>query len=155
MYNPDRVFMQRLKQLDPRLSCKYRSDIEKFVITHDRAIGPPAELFLVETTRGEFRHPNQFDINTLCEGDLHRTDVRARMDKTTRYMENYRKKEDARVESEIRDRTKDDKRQLMNTCAQTFNLGKYNSAFRRITPSPKPKPSTPIPSPTVTTQAQP
>lgn len=153
MYTPDRVFMRRLKNLDPRLGCKYRHDVEKFVITHDRAIGPPAEIFLVETTRGDFRQPSQYDIHTLCEGDLHRTDVRTRMDKATRYMENHRKKEEENAESEIRDRTKDDKLQLMNTYVKAFNLGKGNSAFRRITPKPKPKPETPTPSPTATTTA--
>lgn len=137
IYTPDRAFMFKLKALDPRLGCVYRHDIERFVITWERPAGPPDEVWLVESETKGFRQPDDRDIGALCEGDLHRTDIKDRIDKVTHYMRRYRELEARRVSSNLRDATKDGKIQLMRAFNRAFNTGKANSAFRRVTPKPR------------------
>ncbi|MCK4252142.1 hypothetical protein KAX97_11890 [candidate division WOR-3 bacterium] len=134
MHTPDRVFIKDLKQLDARLGCYFNETHRHFVITHERAVGPPAEIMLVERGDGGFRQPDKREIDVLCEGDLHRTNVKERLQKTVKYMDQFREKEAAHAKDEIRNTTKDDRRQLMNTYAKAFNTGKGNSTFRRIKP---------------------
>jgi hypothetical protein len=98
MYLPDRSFREDLRKLDPRLGCKYRLDIERFVITWDMSVGPCSELMVVRDERGGFRHPDKREINMLCEGDLHRTDLKDRLNKTEKYMADYREKQAAFVQ---------------------------------------------------------
>lgn len=132
MYTPDRVFVKNLKQLDPRLGCYFNKDHNHFVVTFQRPVGKPAEILMVETQDGGFRQPDRREIDCLCEGDLHRTDVKARLQKGAAYMEKYREKQDKEIRESIRDATKDDSQQLKSAYAKATNDGKCNSAFRRI-----------------------
>ena len=132
-YKPDPTFIKRLKELDQRLGCKFRRDLNRFAITFDRAVGPPNEVLIVKGEQGEFRQPDQRELKVLCDGDLHRTDIKTRLDKADNYMRDYREKEDAHVADEIRCRTKDDKLQLVNAYRKSFNTsGKPLPAFRKI-----------------------
>jgi len=132
MYTPDRVFTKDLKRLDNKLGCYYNPDHEHFVITYDRPVGKPAEIMMVENQDGAFRQPDKRDIDTLCEGDIHRTDIKTRLRKGAAYMENYRNKQEENIRASMREATLDDKIQLRNTYAKATNSGKGNSAFRRI-----------------------
>lgn len=139
MYLPDRAFREELKRLDERLGCKYRYDIERFVITWDMPVGPCAELLVVRDERGGFRHPDKREIMMLCEGDLHRTDLKDRLNKTEKYMREYRENREKYVKDEIRNQTKDDKIQLMDAYRSVFNVGSKRPTFRRIAPKARGK----------------
>ena len=139
MYKPDRTFMADLKRLDKRLGCKYRYDLGLFAITWKMPYGEDAEMFLVRDESGGFRHPDVRDLMMLCEGDLHRTDIKDRVQKTEKYMSDYREKQEKNEKDEIRSATKEGKIQLMNAYKGAFNLGKTNVEFRRITPKPRGK----------------
>lgn len=138
-YAPDRYFMQQLKSLDKRLGCRYRVDIKCFVITWDMPIGPPAELLVVRTRSGHFRQPDQRELMALCEGDLHRTDLAHRLQQTETYMRNYREVQEKNAREDLRNKTKDDKLQLMNAYRRAFNEGHKKSAHRRMDYKPKGK----------------
>lgn len=139
MYRPDRSFMKQLKRVHSRLDCKYRIDLELFAITWEMPLGPDAELMLVRDDMGGFRHPDQRDIDMICEGDIHRTNIKERIQKTEKYMRDWREKEDAYRKDEIRNSTKDDKIQLINEYRRTFNIGSKTPEFRRIKPKVKGK----------------
>lgn len=129
---PDRHFMKQLKELDPRLGCKFREDLERFVITWEKIWGPPDEIMVV--SKSHFRQPDMRELMFLCEGDLHRTDMRERLELSAAYFADYRKTEEEYQADEIRNMTKDDKIQLANAFRQTYNTGGKPSAVRRIVP---------------------
>lgn len=132
MYKPDRVFMHRLKTLDKRLGCYFNDNHNHFVVTYQRPVGSPAEIMLVENNQGGFRQPDSREINTLCEFDTHRTDIKDRLQKGASYMEKYREKQDKEIRDSLREATLDDKQQLKSSYAKATNDGKCNSAFRRV-----------------------
>ena len=134
---PDRFFMKQLKALDNRLGCRFREDLNRFVITWEKIYGPPDEIMVV--SKSHFRQPDNRELMFLSDGDLHRTDMRERLEKTAHYFEQYRKKEEEYQADEIRNMTKDDKIQLANAFRKTFNTGGKASAFRRIVPKHKGK----------------
>ena len=139
-YRPDPAFTKKLKELDPRLGCKFRHDLRRFAVTFDRTVGSPAEVLIVKGEYGEFRQPDERELKVLNEGDLQRTDIRTRLNKADNYMRDYREKQEAHVTDEIRNRTKDDKIQLVNAYRKSFNTsGKPLPAFRKITPKSKGK----------------
>jgi len=139
IYTPDRAFMNKLKQLDKRLDCIYRLDIERFVITWHMPAGPPSELFVVRAEDGGFRHPDMRELHMLSEGDLHRTGIRSRLEKTEKYMREYREQQEKFEADEIRNQTRDDKIQLSQAYRTAFNIGTKRSAHRRIIPKTKGK----------------
>lgn len=65
--------------------------------------------------------------------------VSERLNMVTSYMEKVRARTRAISRDNIRGWTKDDKIQLMNAFGKLMGVGKFNSAFRRITPKPKGK----------------
>ena len=132
MYKADRVFMARLKALDKKLDCKYRYDLGKFVITWWMPYGEPAELFVVNDKDSGFRHPDRRDIDMLCEGDIHATNLREKLDKTEKYMSDYRAKQEANRVDEIKHATKGSRIQLMNAYRDVFNTGGKKAEHRRI-----------------------
>lgn len=137
MYLADRSFMKSLKSLDRRLDCVYSYDLERFVITYDRGFGQPLPLTLIETEGHEFRHPRISDIEFLQQWDMERMRLQDRLAMVTKYMDDYRIRKRNDSKQEFRNRTKDDKIQLMNAFGRAMGAGKYNSAFRRITLKPK------------------
>lgn len=134
---PDRFFMKQLKKLDPRLGCRFREDLERFVLTWEKFHGPPDEIMVV--SKPYYRQPDRRELLLLSEGDLHRTDMRERLEISAAYFEDYKKKEKAMQADEIRNMTKDDKIQLSNTYRKVFNTGGKPSAHRRIPPPVKGK----------------
>ena len=139
IYTPDRAFMSKLKQLDKRLDCIYRLDIERFVITWHMPAGPPSELFVVRDETGGFRHPDMRELYMLSEGDLHRSDLKDRIERTEKYMSEYRERQEAMEADEIKNQTKDDRIQLSQAYRSAFNVGTKKSAHRRIMPKTKGK----------------
>ncbi len=139
MYNPDRVFVKDLKTLDPKLGCYYERNHHHFVITYDRAIGGKVPILLVEGKQGGFRFPDRRDITKLKESDTHRQSMKNRLNATATYMERTREKQRKDAREEVRNRTKDDRRQLAPRMARLTNEGKFNSTFRRIDLKPRGK----------------
>ena len=137
MYTAPSGFMKSLHSLDRRLGCHYDDDLERFVVTFQRAWGKPIPLFLVETETGGFRRPAEMDIRYLRQWDMGNMTVNERLTKVTSYMERVREQTRKRGQDNIRGMTKDDKIQLMNAFGKIYGAGKFNSAFRRITPKPK------------------
>ena len=135
-YTPDAHFMKQLKELDQRLGCRFREDLERFVITWEKVWGQNDEIMVV--SKPHFRQPDRRELLFLCEGDLHRGDMRDRLNKSAAYFEDYRKRQDKTVEDDIRNLTKDDRLQLRNIFKKVYNTGKV-SAFRRVPPKVKGK----------------
>lgn len=129
--------MKQLKKLDNRLGCRFREDLHRFVITWEKFWGPPDEIMVV--SKPHFRQPDMRELMFLCEGDLHRTDMRERLEKSAAYFADHRKRQAATMNDEIRNMTKDDKIQLAHTYRKVFNVGSKASAFRRIKPPVKGK----------------
>jgi len=138
MYTPDRVFMQDLKRLDPKLGCYYEENHHHFVITYKRPIGEEVPLMMVKDENNGFRHPDRREIETLKASDTHRTPMKSRLKYAAKYMETEREKQRRKAKEAIRDHTKDDKLQLAPKFARlTGSGGKHNSIFRRINLKPK------------------
>jgi hypothetical protein len=138
MYDPDRVFMKRLKGLDPRLGCKYFPSHGHFVVTYRRAIGEPVPVMLIEGPGGCFRQPDERDIKKLQEGDLHRVPLKDRMKQLAAYFERDRTERARKRREMLRDRTKDDRIQLTRAIGKIDrNNGGKTMPYRRIDPRPK------------------
>lgn len=137
MYNPDRVFMKDLRRLDRNLGCYYEKNHHHFVITYKRPIGETVPIMMVKDPSGGFRQPDLREIETLKASDTHRVPMKSRLKKAANYMETERVKQRKAVKDEIRDHTKDDRRQLAPRFARLTNEGKFNSTFRRIDVKPK------------------
>ena len=136
-YASNVFFMRQLKEIDQRLGCRFREDLQRFVITWEKFWGPPDEIMVV--SKPFFRQPDRRELMFLCEGDLHRGDMRDRFNKTAAYFEDYRQRQDASVADDIRNATNDDKVQLRNTFREVYNMPGKPSTFRRIKPKPKGK----------------
>ena len=105
------------------------------MITYKRPIGDAVPVLVVETEDGKFRQPGQININTLHEADTHRLPIKDRMKRSAQYMEESRAAQRKRAADEIRQRTVEDRRQLMPRFARIANDGgKNNSTFDRIKP---------------------
>lgn len=131
---PDRVFLERLKALDPKLDCVFNRNSERFVITYRRALGDPVPVIQVISKDGGFRFPDNRDLKALNEADTHRISVKERFQRTAQYMEDYRKRKKKEAKEQIRDMTKDGKIQLSQRLSRLAGFSKGNSAFRRILP---------------------
>lgn len=143
---PDAVFMKRLKSMDKKLDCLFFREHEHFVITYDRATGDKAPIFMVKNDFGGFRQPDERDIKTLWDADCSRAglNMNHRLSKMAYASELYAREKRRKATEMIRERTVDDKRQLVNAFGKATNAGKYNSTFRRITPKPKGQSISPI-----------
>ena len=120
-YTPNIFFMKQLKELDARLGCRFREDLQRFVITWEKIWGENDEIMVV--SKYYFRQPDRRELLVLCDGDLHRGDMRDRMNKTAAYFEDYRERQDKNVADDFRNLTKDDSIQLQNTFRKTYNTG--------------------------------
>lgn len=138
MYRPDRVFLKRLEELDPRLGCRYEPAHHHFVVTYRRAIGEPVPVLLIEGQEGAFRYPDDRDIRRLQEGDLHRVSLHERLRQVASYMEKDREERARKRRTELRDRTKDDRLQLARAIGKIdHNPGGKRMPFRRINLRPR------------------
>jgi len=138
--NPDSGFVRKLKELDPKLGCKFNHDTRRFVITYERPIGPPVAIWTVKREDGSFRQPDDRDIKTLHLADRKHVDVNMQMEKTAKYMEQVRAKQRKAGKENIKDWTKDDKYWLRKQFSKIGGAaGKGTSPFRPITPKVKGK----------------
>ena len=135
---PDRVFVRKLKEFDPRLSVEFSREDHRFVITRDAVCPGDAgyrayKLWVVETAAGNFRQPDERDIYALWLGDLWRHGgVKARIMEGEAEILRRHEKEEKDIDQEFHDITKDNKRQLINTFKKASGEGKYGGEFRRI-----------------------
>jgi len=128
------TFPKRLKEIDPNLNCKFDDSNKKFVVhyqTKNPRIGN-ARIMVIEDDKGEFRHPDLRDIDTIMESDINKREPKDRIKEAAEYMVEQRKKDRENARQMIRDRTKDDKIQLINAFAKIAGVGKGTSAFRRV-----------------------
>ena len=139
MYQPDRIFVRRLRELDKRLGCRFVKAHDHFVVDYKRAYGQPVPIFMVKGDKGEFRYPDKRDLDFLMSGDLTREDMETKIQKSALYMEKVREKAKRDAQNNIRGATKDGKIQLTNAISKLAGGGKGNSTFRRIVNKPKGK----------------
>lgn len=141
MYRPPESFMTRLKELDPKLGCHFSPRAEVCVITYEVPVGEPVALMRVEDEEGNFRIPDQRDLDELHKSDNTRHSREKRNLATVKYMNDHRENRQRIVHEEIKGRTADDKYQLARAFAQTHMgaSGKVGKHVRRITPKPRGK----------------
>ncbi len=135
MYIPERNFMRELKNLDKNLGCKFNGRF--FVVTYQRPYGDPVNLYAIKGPENSFRHPGQKDIEIIAASNIERESPEEKFQRISRHMEDVREKKRHEARENIRLMTKDDRRQLSKTFTQITNLGKGNSAFRKVTPKRK------------------
>lgn len=140
-YRPPESFMTRLKELDPKLGCKFSPRAKVCIITYEMPVGEPITLMRVEDDEGNFRIPDQRDLDALHKSDNTRHSREERNLAAAKYMSDYRENRKRIVHGEIKGRTADDKYQLARAFAQVHNgaSGKVGQHVRRITPKPKGK----------------
>lgn len=127
---PDWSFMKQLKALDKRLNCKFNG--EHFVITYDRDGRPPVNIWKVVDERGGFRQPDRRELEMIQKSNIENVSPTEQFNLVKMYMENFREKERIRAREEIRNRTKDNRIQLIHAFSRIYGAGKGNAAFRRI-----------------------
>ena len=127
----DRSFLRDLKSMDRRLGTKFNG--QNFIVTYRRPFGEPVNIYCIKADNGGFRQPDKRDLMVIKGGDLAEgvsMDIRL---KQRAYASELMTREAKRKAKEnIRDMTKDDKRQLAKAFIQRTNLSKGNSTFRRI-----------------------
>lgn len=119
-YKPDPAFMKELKRTDPRLGCRFNG--RTFVITYERASGGSVPIMSVKNESGGFRHPDPRDIQNIKESDLHREDYREkflRLSNASEHMKEMAERKAKRA-ANIRDMTKDGKRQLQRAYERVY-----------------------------------
>ena len=127
------TFPKRLKEIDKDLNCFFDRNVNRFVIhqkTDNPAI-PNPRICVVETEGGNFRHPDLRDISFLQAADIRKEGPKARLKRVAQYMIDEREKDRKSAKDMIRERTIDDKNQLMNAFSKVAGF-KGNSAFRRV-----------------------
>jgi len=137
MYKPSIFFMKQLKELDPKLGCEFNNNIGKFLITYKRVTGLPVPIIRVEREDGEFRYPDQREINALHESDTQRVSMKDRLDKASKYVIDYRINKQDEARENIRLMTRDDRLQLRRAIGRAAEPKADHSIFRRIIPKPK------------------
>lgn len=140
MYTPDRSFMKELKTLDKNLGCKFNGRF--FVVTYQRSYGEPVNLYAIKGPDNSFRPPGQKDIEIIAASNIERESPKEKSQRISKHMEDVREKKRKEARENIRNMTKDDRRQLSKAFMQLTNLGKGNSAFRRVNVKPKRKSET-------------
>lgn len=131
---PDRSFMRDLKSMDRRLDLKWNGQF--FVVTYDRGYGSPVNISAVKNEDGTWRQPDRRDLDFILSGDLERTRPQDHLARVAQYMDAVRARDKEKAKDLIKHCTTDGKIQLMRAMSQLYNVGKCNSAYRRITPKP-------------------
>ena len=127
------TFPKRLKEIDKDLNCVFNEKIHRFVIHQktDNPILPNPSICVVETEQGNFRHPDLRDISFLQQANIRREGPKARAKRVREYMIDEREKDRKQAKDMIRERTVDDKNQLINVFSKAAGF-KANSTFRRV-----------------------
>jgi hypothetical protein len=141
-------FLTDLKALDPGLDCHFSRKYHRFVITQKSNLSGNVPVAIIngydpdeENPEGTYRYPDQRDIINLQQADLHRhgQEVKDRIKAGEEYMLNHQDKSMKDAEDAIKHQTKIDSHQLLKGYADSYNLGKYNSTYRRVETKPKGK----------------
>lgn len=133
-YNCD-WFIKRLKEIDPKLGSYFCPFDHLVVVTYERAVGPPAKIYVVSREDGDFREPDQRDINAILDGDLSKDSLSNRLSKAENYMTECRQKQEASQRTQARELALDDKYQLARAFSKVANPGgKQGRHVRTITP---------------------
>lgn len=133
MYRPNRSFMKQLKAKDKNLDCNFNRDTGKFNITYKRATGLPVPIIQVSSESGGYRQPDARELSILSSSDMSNTSTREALNKTSKYMQDYREKVRRQARENIRDMTKDNKYQLKNVF-DVAATGSRSTHFRKIEP---------------------
>lgn len=137
MIKPERGFLRNLKNLDRRLDCVFRPEHEHFVITYQRPYGEPVNLHCVKASDGGFRQPDNRDLKVIYDGDMSNKNARLELERRAYELQRSNDKYDQKTRELIRERTKDDKIQLMDVFQRRTGIGKKKAAFRPIPYKPK------------------
>lgn len=133
----NRSFVKDLQNLDRRLGVKWNPDIANFVVTYERGYGQPVNIYRVKADDGGYRQPDQRDLKVIKGGDLAEGDKMENRLKKLAYMsEKMQEAQRRKSREEIRAMTREDRRYLSQKIGQLTNVGKCNSAFRRIKTKP-------------------
>lgn len=127
---PDRSFMRQLHLLDKRLGVKFNGT--HFVITCTTERFGEVNIWKVADERGGFRQPDQRELDILQESNIERLSPDDKFSLVQAHMAKVRSDDRARAKDDIRNRTKDDKIQLVQAFSRAHGAGKGNAAFRRI-----------------------
>lgn len=127
---PDPSIVKRLKARDKRLGVEFGG--KYLYVTYQRATGQPVPIHCVKGNDGGFRQINQKDVEFIFAFDQANESAKERIQKVAQEAEKIRERQRRNAKSEIRDMTKDGKRQLEKAFVQATNLGKGNAAFRRV-----------------------
>jgi hypothetical protein len=137
MIKPERGFMRSLKSLDKRLDCVFRPSCERFVITYNRGYGEPVNLLLVKDDSGGFRQPDNRDLKIIYDGDMANKKPEIELSRRAYEIQRSADRQEQKTRELIRERTKDDKIQLMDVFQRRTGIGKKKAAFRPIAYKPK------------------
>ncbi len=132
--SPDRQFVKDLKQFDHKLNVRFCRNRGQFVITQPSKLSGRVDALVIQGDHGGgYRQPNIRDIRALYYGDFARKRGKDRVLEEEERFRQQKIKEQEFVKDEIVHQTKDNKRQLTNTYAKAFNLGKGNTGFKQRT----------------------
>lgn len=137
MVQPDRVFMKRLKEIDKKLGCQWFPHLEKFMLTYKRPVGEPVAFRLIESETGEFRQPDQREIDWLMEHDSQRVSHKEQLNEISRKAEEYKAKMEKERKDRIHETTLDNKYQITNLHNLSQGIAKGHKHVRRIEPKTK------------------
>jgi hypothetical protein len=126
--NPDPNFMRELKALSTELDCHFDDKERRFVITHTKAVGRPVCIYQIRTEDNKFRQPSRDDIAFIAAGDTHSDNYQ---DAET-YMSKYQTAHQKETMLNFRERTKDDKLQLVRKFAGITGDASKIQPFRKI-----------------------
>jgi len=137
MYTAPEWFIKDIKRIHNKLDCEYVPKYERFIVTCELPTGESAPVFIVgDITPGieGFRYPDKRDVDALHECDLEKETIEDKFAKIAKKVSEEKQKEWQVQKDMIKERTMDDKIQLMNKFQRLTGSGKGNSAFRRIDP---------------------
>ncbi len=143
--SPDPGFVKKMKEYSPDLGIRFSRNWGCFVITQKSKMSGDVPLFKVEGDHGAgYRQPDDRDMAAIHAADMWNRrdhDWQDVMREGEEYMLEAEAKSFLDAKQDIRDATKDDKIQLMNTYKEALGMGKTRNEFQRVQPKSKSKPS--------------
>ena len=125
-----RSFLKDLKLMDSRLNLKFNS--KHWVVTYDRPVGEPANIYRIKNDDGSYRPPDTRDLIHLKGGDLCNEDMQTRLRKLSLISERIKAKAKQDAYDNIRSMTLENKTQLANAAVRLTNQGKGRTGFRQV-----------------------
>ena len=136
MYSTPKSFLKDIKHIDRNLDCQYSPRCERFIVTYKRAYGDEVPVFIVgdpdPNNPDGFRFPDRRDIEKIHECDFHRETAEEKWQRLSKLVWDQQQKQLEKQQDMIRQRTLEDRVQLVHAFQRFLGAGKGNSAFRRI-----------------------